>query len=132
MQPKTNKNSKHYWDHNIDKWADLYLDISHGHEEFDTFWIWSKLYNKFLVPYEAKLMKTRYSKTREFIEAHISSGMHVSDIGCGVGTFSVHLLLKGALVNVIDISKKSLALTKLNLEKFATRYLVLAQRGIIS
>lgn len=116
------KNYKNYWDENIDKWGALYLEISHGSEIFKGPVFISKLYNRFVVPTEATLMKTRYQKTMGFIDKSISAGMRVSDIGCGTGIFTISLLKKGAHVNAIDISEKSLEITKKNVEKYTPEY----------
>ena len=113
---------KDYWNKNIKEWADLYLDISHGHEEFQGSKIISHLYNRFVVPYESYLMKIRYKKTMEFINTFVSPGDRVSDIGCGTGVFAVHLLKKNATVNAIDISEKALEITKTYIENHAPEF----------
>jgi 2-polyprenyl-3-methyl-5-hydroxy-6-metoxy-1,4-benzoquinol methylase len=113
---------KEYWDRNIDKWGDLYLDISHGHETLKGSKPLTWIYNRTLVPYEAVLMKVRYRKTIEFIEQNIKPGMIVTDIGCGTGIFVVQCLLRGARVNAIDLSDTALEITRKNVMSQCPRH----------
>jgi len=113
---------KEYWDRNIEKWGDLYLDISHGHEALKGSKPFTWLYNRTLVPYEATLMKIRYRKTIDFIEENIKPGVTVTDIGCGTGIFVVQCLLRGARVNAIDISYTALEITKKNVLSQCPQY----------
>jgi precorrin-6B methylase 2 len=106
-----------YWDENIGKWGELYLDISHGHETLRGNKLLAWIYNHTVVPHEAKLMKVRYQKTLEFIDKHVTPGTVVTDIGCGTGIFVVQCLLRGAKVNAVDISTESLEITRRNVEK---------------
>lgn len=111
---KTNEYKK-YWDQNIDKWGDLYLDISHGHERLQGFKPITWIYNRTIVPHEAALMKIRYKKTIDFIEENVKPGVTVTDIGCGTGIFVVQCLLRGARVNAIDFSHTALEITRKNI-----------------
>lgn len=112
-----NKSSyKKYWDQNISRWGDLYLDISHGHEKLEGNKLVAWLYNRIVVPYESYLMKIRYEKTIEFIDQYVKKDTVVSDIGCGTGIFVVECLLRGAKVNALDISQSSLDVTRANVE----------------
>lgn len=110
----TQENPKDYWDKNIDNWGKFYLDSSHSDEEFNSpSWL-TRLYRRFIVPIEARLMAERYRLTMEFIERYIRPGMVVADIGCGTGIFTVEILKRGARIVAIDISTSSLEATKRN------------------
>lgn len=122
MSTEKNTAYKEYWDQNIDKWGDLYLNISHGHETLSGNKLITWLYNRTLVPYEAALMKVRYKKTVEFIEQNVQTGTVVTDIGCGTGIFVVQCLLRGAIVNAIDLSDTALAVTRKNIESQCPQY----------
>lgn len=105
---------KRYWEANITKWSDLYLDISHGHEEIiGPTWVRS-LYMKLIFPMESRLMKQRYLKTIEFINMYCTPQSMVLDIGCGTGLFTVELLNRGASVKAIDFSESALQATQEN------------------
>ena len=106
-----------YWDKNISKWGDLYLNISHGHESLNgnPFITW--LYNRVIVPYEAKLMKVRYQKTIDFLDKYVTQATVMNDLGCGTGIFTVEALSRGAKVNAIDLSEESLKVTEQNVAK---------------
>lgn len=106
-----------YWDENITKWGDLYLNISHGHETLRGNRLLTWIYNRTIVPHEARLMKVRYQKTMEFIDQYVKRGTVVTDLGCGTGIFVVQCLIRGAKVNAVDISKESLEITRRNIEK---------------
>lgn len=101
-----------YWNQNIDKWADLYLEISHSEEEILGGKITKLLYRRFIMPYESRLMKERFRLTMDFIDSHVSESTVVNDIGCGNGIFTVECLRRGASVNAIDFAKSSLLLTR--------------------
>lgn len=111
-----------YWEKNIERWADLYLEISHGHEELRGNKFVSKLYNLTIARYESRLMRDRYMCTMKFINDHVRVGVTVSDIGCGTGIFVVQALLMGAKVNAIDFSEAALKVTKKNVEKNAPQF----------
>lgn len=106
-----------YWDQNIDKWSDLYLDISHGGETFSSPPVVTYFYNKTIRRYEAHLMKERYRQTMAFIEKHARPGVTLTDVGCGVGLFSVEAARRGASVNAVDFSQAALDATKRNVQK---------------
>lgn len=101
-----------YWNQNIDKWADLYLEISHTEEEIRGNRITKLLYRRFITPYESRLMKDRFRLTMDFIDSHVSESTVVNDIGCGNGIFTVECLRRGASVNAIDFANSALLLTK--------------------
>ncbi len=110
---------KNYWDKNIDKWAELYLQISHGHEELDApSWL-GKIYNATIAKHEAALMRERYAITISFIDIYVTSGKTFADIGCGTGIFVVEALKRGAKALAIDFSDRSLEVTKENVAKNA-------------
>jgi SAM-dependent methyltransferase len=106
-----------YWDRNIDRWGELYLDISHGHETLAGPAWCSSLYNASIGRIERRLMLERYARTIAFIDACVKPGMVFSDLGCGTGIFVVKALLRGAIVNAIDFSPTALEITKQNVLK---------------
>lgn len=122
MGTQTPQGYQEYWDKNIERWADLYLEISHGHEELRANKFVSKLYNLTIAKYESRLMRDRYMCTMNFISQYVHEGTTVSDIGCGTGIFVVQALLKGAKVNAIDFSESALKVTKKNIEKNAPQF----------
>ena len=108
----TNNRTKEYWDKNIKNWGKLYLDISHFNEELvGPKWL-NLLYHLFITPLEARLMAERYALTIDFIDQHVHPGTVAADIGCGTGVFTVEMLRRGARVKAIDISERSLSITK--------------------
>ncbi|MBI3044304.1 MAG: methyltransferase domain-containing protein [Betaproteobacteria bacterium] len=109
--------TRKYWDENIDKWADLYLDISHSHESLQAPGWLDFIYKKFIVPHEAKLMTERYRLTMSFIEQFIGEGSVAVDVGCGTGIFTVEMLRRGARVKAVDFAQKSLDLTRALVER---------------
>lgn len=119
---KEKDNYQAYWDENIGKWGDLYLDISHGHESLRGNKLLTWIYNRTIVPHEARLMKVRYQKTLEFIDRHVKPGTVVTDLGCGTGIFVVQCLMRGAKVNAVDISRESLEITRRTIEKQCSQY----------
>ena len=109
--------TRKYWDQNIDKWADLYLEISHSRESLlAPDWL-SFLYKKFLVPHEAKLMAERFRLTMSFIERYVHEGSVAVDVGCGSGIFTVEMLRRGARVKAVDFAQSSLSLTRSLVER---------------
>ena len=116
MSSKPRNAFKNYWDENISKWGDLYLQISHGHESLNGNRFFTWLYNRLIVPYEAKLMKQRYKKTVDFINTELKKGATLNDLGCGTGIFIVESLKKGVKVNAIDLSETSLQITQTNVD----------------
>lgn len=116
MKKSTDSSYKKYWDENISRWGDLYLNISHGHEKLSGVPGITWLYNRFIVPYEAKLMKVRFQKTVEFIDRYVGEGKTLNDLGCGTGIFVVKALQCGASVNAIDLSGESLKITESNVK----------------
>lgn len=111
----TQENPKEYWDKNIDNWGKFYLESSHSDEEFNSPGWLTKLYRRFIVPIEARLMAERYQLTMDFINRYVKPGMLVADVGCGTGIFTIEMLKRGARVVAIDISAKSLDATKRNI-----------------
>lgn len=116
------ENPKEYWDKNIDNWGKFYLESSHSEEEFNSPGWLIKLYRRFIVPVEARLMGERYRLTIDFINRYVKPGMLVADIGCGTGIFTVEMLKRGAKVVAIDISTSSLEATRRNVEKNAPEH----------
>lgn len=109
---------RQYWQDNIARWSELYLDISHGHEKLEApHWL-GKLYNSTIAKHEARLMRQRYELTARFIDRNVSAGCVFADIGCGSGIFVVEALKRKARVCAIDFSDQSLALTKANVERY--------------
>jgi SAM-dependent methyltransferase len=106
-----------YWDTNIEKWGELYLDISHGDETLNAPpWV-ARLYNRTIARLEAKLMRERYARTIEFLDASVGRGSVFADIGCGTGIFVVEALKRGATVMAIDFSAKALEVSRENVLK---------------
>jgi SAM-dependent methyltransferase len=114
----TDRNYRAYWDRNIDRWGELYLDISHGHETFAGPAWYSRLYNASIGRIERREMAERYVRTIAFIDAYVKPGMVFSDLGCGTGIFVVRALQRGAVVNAIDFSPAALEITKQNVLKY--------------
>ena len=106
-----------YWNDNIDKWGDLYLEISHSHESlYGPTWL-DFLYKKIVMPHEAKLMAHRFRLTMSFIDRHVREGVVAVDVGCGTGIFTVEMLRRGAFVKAVDFAQSSLDLSKSLVEK---------------
>lgn len=110
---------RNYWEHNIDRWGEFYLEISHGHEQYDTAAWWGALYNATIAKLEARLMRERFELTLQFIREHVTPGSLFADIGCGTGIFVVEALKCGARVRAIDFSRRALEITQLNVKKYA-------------
>jgi predicted RNA methylase len=109
---------RQYWDRNIDKWAELYLQISHGHEELIGPAWFASLYNSTIGRLERRLMAERYTRTITFLDTHVKYGTVFSDLGCGTGIFVVEALRRGAIVNAIDFSSSAIEITKQNVAKY--------------
>jgi SAM-dependent methyltransferase len=118
----TSKQSVHqyqqYWDQNIEKWGELYLDISHGRETLVGPAWFCAAYNASIGRLERKLMADRYARTMAFIDTYISPETIFSDLGCGTGIFVVEALRRGAIVNAIDFSPSSLAITRQSVNRY--------------
>ena len=67
--------------------------------------------------------ENRYS--RSFLEN--IQGKRVLDLGCGVGEDTVFLLLQGAVVNAIDLSPKSVDVTRKLAKKFGLDHMLTAE-----
>ena len=104
---------KNYWDENINSWASLYLDISHGHEKFSCNPILSWIYNRTIIHIDARTMKLRYTLTKNFLEKHANGSGTFADIGCGSGIFSIQATKLFAKVICIDSSNGSLEQTRI-------------------
>lgn len=113
---KPNK-AQDYWNQNIDKWSDLYLELSHSHETLRAPGWLDFLYKKIIMPREARLMTERFRLTMMFIDGHIREGTVAVDVGCGTGIFTVEMLRRGARVKAVDFAQKSLDLTRSLVEK---------------
>jgi SAM-dependent methyltransferase len=108
-----------YWNQNIEKWGDLYLDISHSHEALRApAWL-AFLYRKIVIPREAVLMAQRFRLTMSFIDEYVREGMVVADVGCGTGIFTAEMVRRGAHVKAIDFAQNSLNLTRSAVERLA-------------
>ena len=108
---------KEYWDQNIESWGKFYLNESHSGEVFNCPQWFSFVYNKTIVPIEAKLMEERYKLTLDFVDKYAKPGMTFADIGCGTGIFTIEMLKRGANVIAIDLSDSSLLATEININK---------------
>ena len=111
--------SKEYWNHNIEKWGKLYLEISHSEERLNAPRWLEFLYHRMITPIEARLMTKRFNLTMQFIEQYIKSDMVAVDLGCGTGIFSVEMLKRGASVVAVDYAQSSLDLTRKAVEELA-------------
>ena len=101
-----------YWNENIDRWGDKYLEISHGQESFDRPAWFVAAYNATIGRIERRLMKERYKRTVNFIHEHVTPGISFSDLGCGTGIFVVEAARRGAIVTAVDFSESSLQTTR--------------------
>jgi cyclopropane fatty-acyl-phospholipid synthase-like methyltransferase len=115
--PPEDEKYRVYWERNIARWADLYLDISHGHETLCGPRWFSGLYWATIGRLERRLMAERYARTIEFLDAHVKRGMVLSDIGCGTGIFVVEALKHGASVHAIDFAASAIELTRQNVDR---------------
>src|SRR5450759_3918388 len=113
---KPNK-TQEYWNENIDKWGDLYLEISHSHESLQAPGWLDFLYKKIIMPKESRLMADRYRLTMSFIDEYISEGIVAVYLGCGTGIFTVEMLRRGARVKAVDFAQSSLRLTQALVER---------------
>ena len=84
------KQPKDYWDKNIERWGQFYLEESHLGEEFYSSKFVSFIYRIFVVPIESRLMEQRFKLTMDFVENFSKPGITFADVGCGTGI----LLLK--------------------------------------
>jgi predicted RNA methylase len=101
-----------YWDRNINRWSELYLDISHGHERLQgPAWL-SWCYNVSVGRLERRLMVERYRRTIAFLDEYVRPGISLTDLGCGNGIFVVEALKRGAKVNAVDFSAVALEITR--------------------
>lgn len=112
------KNSQAYWNDNIEKWGELYLNISHSRESLDAPGWLVFFYKKIIIPYEARLMAERFCLTMSFIDRYVREGIVAVDVGCGTGIFTVEMLRRGAKVKAVDFSHNALSLTRSLVEKF--------------
>ena len=103
-----------YWDKNIDKWGELYLDISHARETLSGPPWFASVYQATIGRLERRLMAQRYALTLEFLDKHVRSGTVLTDLGCGTGLFVVHAARRGATVHAVDFAPKALELTRAN------------------
>jgi predicted RNA methylase len=115
--PLTPEKYRSYWESNISKWGELYLDISHGHESLWGPKWFTSAYRSTIGRLERKLMAQRYARTIEFLDAHVKPGVVFSDVGCGTGIFVIEALRRGATVNAIDFTASALKITRENVEK---------------
>ena len=114
--------TKDYWDKNIEHWGKFYLDMSHSDEEFNVPRWLSRLYHSFISPIEARLMTERFHLTIDFIDCYVREGHVAVDIGCGTGVFTVEMLRGGAMVKALDISVRTLTLTRALVERLVPEH----------
>lgn len=105
-----------YWDTNIERWGDYYLEMSHGHEALEAPTWFAAIYRVSIGRLERKLMAERYARTVGFLDTYIKPGIVLNDLGCGTGIFTVHALKRGAIVNAIDFAEGSIKATRNNVE----------------
>ncbi len=106
-----------YWDKNIDKWGELYLDISHARETLSGPPWFAFLYRTTIGRLERRLMAERYAMTLDFLDNHVQPGMVVTDLGCGTGLFVVHAARRGAAVHAVDFAPRALEITRANVAR---------------
>ena len=111
------KQPKDYWDKNIERWGQFYLEESHLGEEFYSSKFVSFIYRIFIVPIESRLMEKRFKLTMDFVENFSKPGITIADVGCGTGIFTVEMLKRGARVKALDLSTVSLEATQKNVER---------------
>ena len=117
LPPRPVPNYRTYWERNIDAWSDYYLDMSHGHETLSGPAWFSALYRATIGRHERRLMRERYKRTVDFLDAHAKPGITISDLGCGTGIFVVEALKRGAAVNAVDFAASALDITCQNVAK---------------
>jgi len=66
--------------------------------------------------WEGEAGRTRLKRRVNMLTSHISAGMKVLEIGCGIGYFTTELAKTGAGVTAIDISPDLLAEAKKNIK----------------
>ena len=113
----TRPDTQRYWNENVDKWGELYLEISHSHETLRAPKWLSWIYKRTIMPREAKLMTERYRLTMDFIDRYVTPGVTAVDLGCGTGIFTVEMLRRGAKVKALDFAQSSLTSTRALVEK---------------
>ena len=108
-----------YWDQNIDKWGELYLEMSHPDEKLNApNWL-SNLYQISVGRLERRLMSERYDRTVKFLDSYLQPGVKLSDIGCGTGVFVVQAVKRAAHVNAIDFSAHALDITTRRVNEYS-------------
>lgn len=111
-------NYRKYWEKNIERWGEFYLEISHGHEHYDApAWL-GTIYRATIGRIESRLMRERFELTSRFIDEFVTAGCVFADIGCGTGIFTVAALKRGARVHAIDFSERALEITQSNVRKY--------------
>jgi SAM-dependent methyltransferase len=108
-----------YWNQNIERWGDFYLDISHGHETLNAPPWLAAMYRATVGRLERRLMAERYARTVVFLDRFVRPGITLSDLGCGTGIFVVEALKRGAAVNAIDFAPTAIAITRDNVQRHA-------------
>jgi SAM-dependent methyltransferase len=117
MAAKKAGDYRSYWETNIDRWGDYYLEISHGHEVLNgPAWL-ASLYRWTIGPIERRLMAERYARTIAFLDRYAKPETIVSDLGCGTGIFVVEALRRGAKVNAIDFTQAAIDTTRANVAR---------------
>ena len=84
-----------YWNQNIERWGDFYLDISHGHETLNAPPWLAAMYRATVGRLERRLMAERYARTVALLDRFVRPGITLSDLGCGTGIFVVEALKRG-------------------------------------
>jgi predicted RNA methylase len=108
-----------YWNQNIERWGDFYLDISHGHETLNAPPWLAAMYRATVGRLERRLMAERYARTVVFLDRFVRPGITLSDLGCGTGIFVVEALKRGAVVNAIDFAPTAITITRDNVQRYA-------------
>jgi SAM-dependent methyltransferase len=108
-----------YWETNIERWGEYYLEMSHGHETLEAPAWFAALYRASIGRLERKLMAERYARTMRFLDTYVKPGIVFNDLGCGTGIFTVQALRRGAVVNAIDFAEGSIRATRRNVEAHA-------------
>jgi SAM-dependent methyltransferase len=103
---------REYWNQNIGEWGKFYLGTSHSNEVLKGNSLFVGTYKGSIGRLEARLMKTRYEVTMDFLRESILKDCVFADIGCGTGIFTVAALRLGAKVMAIDFAGAALATTR--------------------
>jgi len=90
--------SEEYWNRNISEWGKFYLGISHSGESLKEVPPFVSAYKASIGRIEARLMKTKYDATMNFVQQSVTEDCVFADLGCGTGIFTLPALRQAASV----------------------------------